>query len=71
MCIRDSVLGVVQSSDNQPTQQSYMVYEDLATQVNAELKKLDVLMGADLAAFNKLIRDENVPAVQTPPKSRP
>jgi hypothetical protein len=27
------VLGVVQSSDNQPTQQSYMVYEDLATQV--------------------------------------
>ena len=62
------VLGVVQSSDNQPTQQSYMVYEDLATQVNAELKKLDVLMGADLAAFNKLIRDENVPAVQAPPK---
>ncbi len=62
------VLGVVQSSDNQPTQQSYMVYEDLATQVNAELKKLDSLMGADLAAFNKLIRDENVPAVQAPPK---
>jgi hypothetical protein len=45
-----------------------MVYEDLATQVNAELKKLDALMGADLAAFNKLIRDENVPAVQAPPK---
>ena len=45
-----------------------MVYEDLATQVNAELKKLDVLMGADLVAFNKLIRDENVPAVQAPPK---
>jgi hypothetical protein len=62
------VLSVVQSSDNQPTQQSYMVYEDLATQVNAELKKLDALMGADLAAFNKLIRDENVPAVQAPPK---
>jgi serine/threonine-protein kinase RIO1 len=62
------VLGVVQSSDNEPTQQSYMVYEDLATQVNAELKKLDGLMGADLSAFNKLIRDENVPAVQAPPK---
>jgi sensor c-di-GMP phosphodiesterase-like protein len=60
------VLGVVQSSDNQPTQQSYMVYEDLATQVNAELKKLDGLMGGELAAFNKLIRDENVPAVQAP-----
>ncbi|MCX6627838.1 MAG: hypothetical protein NTW28_09440, partial [Candidatus Solibacter sp.] len=62
------VLGVVQSSDNQPTQQSNMVYEDLATQVNAELKKLDGLVAADLAATNKLIRDENVPAVQAPPK---
>jgi len=64
------VLGVVQSSDNQPTQQSYMVYEDLATQVNAELKKLDGVLNADLAQFNKLIRDENVPAVQAPPKSK-
>jgi hypothetical protein len=45
-----------------------MVYEDLATQVNAELKKLDGVMGAELAAFNKLIRDENVPAVQAPAK---
>jgi hypothetical protein len=62
------VLGVVQSSDNQPTQQSYMVYEDLATQDNADLKKLDTVMGADLASFNKLIRDENVPAVQAPAK---
>ncbi|HTS64764.1 MAG TPA: hypothetical protein VMH28_22225 [Candidatus Acidoferrales bacterium] len=64
------VLGVVQSSDNAPTQQSYMVYEDLATQVNAELKKLDVLLTADLAAFNKLIRDENVPAVMAPAKGK-
>ena len=35
------VLGVVESSDNQPTAQSYMVYEDLATQVNADLKTLN------------------------------
>jgi photosystem II stability/assembly factor-like uncharacterized protein len=62
------VLMVVQSSDNQPTQQSYMVYEELATQVNAELKKLEAITGAELTAFNKLIRDENVPAVQSPAK---
>jgi photosystem II stability/assembly factor-like uncharacterized protein len=58
------VLIVVQSSDSQPTQQSYMVYEELATKVNAELKKLEALTGPELAAFNKMIRDENVPAVQ-------
>ena len=42
------VLGVVQSSDNAPTQQSYMVYEDLATRVNAQLKTLNGLMTTDL-----------------------
>jgi photosystem II stability/assembly factor-like uncharacterized protein len=60
------VLSVVQSSDNRPTDQSYMVYEDLATQVNARLKTLNSLMTGDLAAFNKLVHDSNVPAVQAP-----
>ena len=58
------VLGVVPSSDNQPTQQSYMVYEDLATQVNAQLKALTGLLTSDLAGFNRLVHDANLPAVQ-------
>jgi photosystem II stability/assembly factor-like uncharacterized protein len=60
------VLGVVESSDNPPTQQSYMVYEDVATRVNAQLKTLDTLLTTDLAAFNKLIHDANVPAIEAP-----
>jgi len=64
------VLGVVQSSDDAPTQQSYMVYEDLATRVNAELKSLNGVLTTDLAAFNKLVRDANVPAIEAP-KSEP
>jgi hypothetical protein len=62
------VLGVVEGSDNPPTQQSYMVYEDVATRVNGQLKTLDTLMTTDLAAFNKLIHDANVPAVEAPVK---
>jgi photosystem II stability/assembly factor-like uncharacterized protein len=58
------VLGTVSMSDDQPTAQSYMVYEDLATRVNAQLKTLNGLLTTDLAAFNKLIHDTNVPAVQ-------
>src|SRR5262249_23670163 len=53
------VLGVVSGSDDQPTQQSYMVYEDLATRVNAQLKMLAGLLSTDLAAFNRLIHDSN------------
>src|SRR6185437_6191802 len=54
------VLGVVEGSDNPLTSQSYVVDEDLATQVNG-------LFTADLAGFNKLVRDANVPAVELPP----
>ena len=45
-----------------------MVYEELATRVNAQLKVLNGLMTTELAAFNKLIHDANVPAVQAPVK---
>jgi len=58
------VLGVVQSSDDPPTDQSYMVYEDLATRTNGVLKTLNGLLTTDLAAFNKLVRDANVPAIE-------
>ena len=58
------VLSAVNLSDDQPTSQDYMVYEDLATRVNAQIKMLNALLTTDLAAFNQLIRDANVPAVQ-------
>jgi len=58
------ILGVVEGSDNAPTAQSYRVYEDLATQVNGQLKTLKGLLDTDLAAFNKLVHDQNVPAVK-------
>ena len=64
------VLNVVESSDNQPTQPSYMVYEDVATRVNGQLKTLDGLLNSDLAAFNKMIHDANVPAIQPPAKKQ-
>ena len=58
-----ALLGVVESSDDPPTAQVSQVYEDLATQTNARLAALKKLLGGDLQNFNKLIRDENVPAV--------
>ena len=58
------VLGVVSSSDYQPTQQSYMVYEDLATRVNAQLKTMSGLLTSDLASFNRLVHDANIPAIR-------
>jgi photosystem II stability/assembly factor-like uncharacterized protein len=57
------LLGVVESSDDPPTLQSTQVYEELASQVNVQVESLKKLLGTDLVTFNKLVRDQNVPAV--------
>jgi photosystem II stability/assembly factor-like uncharacterized protein len=56
--------GDVEESDTAPTRQAQQVYEDLATQSNAELEKLKKVLDGDLPAFNKMVRDANIPAVE-------
>ncbi len=60
------VLGTVSNSESQPTSQSYVVYEDLATQVNAKIRAVNGLMTDDVAQFNKTVREANVPIVTVP-----
>ncbi len=55
--------GVVGSADARPTDQSYQLHEELTSKINAQLKTLDGLLKTDLATFNKLVRDRNLPAV--------
>ncbi|HEY3136780.1 MAG TPA: glycosyl hydrolase [Blastocatellia bacterium] len=62
--------GVVASSDSAPTDQSYAVYEELAGKINAQLQKLDEIIRTDLPRFNKLVREQDVPAVIVKGKSR-
>ncbi len=55
--------GVVGSAEAAPTAQSYAVYDELVTQIDAQLQKLAQVMKTDVAAFNQLVRDQNIPAV--------
>ncbi len=57
------VLGALEMSDSGPTQQQQQVYEDLSTAINAQLRRLDEIMKRDMPAFNKLVRDQNIPAI--------
>ncbi len=59
--------GVVGGSDSAPTDQSYQVYADLAGKIDARLEKLKQVMSDDLAAFNKTVRDADIPAVIVKP----
>ena len=47
-----------------PTAQQIAVRDGLVAQIDAELAKLKAIWDTDLPAFNKLIRDQNVPAVK-------
>jgi photosystem II stability/assembly factor-like uncharacterized protein len=58
-----ALAGVVASADAAPTDQSFAVYEDLTAKINAQLAKLEEIWKTDLPAFNKLVRDQNVPPV--------
>jgi hypothetical protein len=62
-----SLGGVVMSAEAAPTSQSYAVYDELVTQIDAELQKLAQLMRTDVPAFNQLVRDQNIPAVIVKP----
>jgi hypothetical protein len=55
--------GVVASADAAPTSQSYAVYEDLAGKIDAQLEKLRQIMRTDLPAFNRVVREQDIPAV--------
>jgi len=59
--------GVVGSAEAAPTAQSYAVYDELVTAIDAELQKLVGLMRTDVPAFNQLVRDQNIPAVVVKP----
>jgi hypothetical protein len=55
--------GVVSRPDYAPTAQSYVVYEDIVTEIDAQLQKLLQVMKTDVPAFNQLVKNQNVPAV--------
>jgi photosystem II stability/assembly factor-like uncharacterized protein len=64
------ITGVVASADAAPTDQSVLVYEDVAGRIDAELSRLKTALDQDLAAFNALVREREVPAVMVKEKKK-
>ncbi len=64
-----ALAGVVGSAEAAPTAQSYAVYDEVVTQIDAQLQKVAQIMRMDVPAFNQLVRDQNIPAVVVKPPS--
>ena len=65
-----ALTGVAGSSDTAPTEQSYAVFDELVGKIDVQLKKLEETMRNDLPAFNKTVRDQDIPAVIVKPKAK-
>ena len=50
-----ALMGVVESGDGRPTDQSYAVFKELSSQLDVQLSKLDALLKTDVPVFNKLL----------------
>ena len=62
-----ALAGVISRADAAPTDQSYVVYDDLVSQIDVQLQRLAQVMKTDVPAFNQLVKEQNVPAVVVRP----
>ncbi len=55
--------GVVASADTAPTDQSYDVFDKLSAELDLQLEKFKKIIEEDIPRFNRLVRQEEIPAV--------
>ncbi len=66
-----ALLVAIGSADTGPTAAERQVYEDLATTSNAQVSKLKQVLDSGIPALNKLVRDQDIPAVAIKQPSQP
>lgn len=57
--------SVIDGADYAPTNQSYIVYNDLTSRIDAQISILARIKTEDLAAFNKAFAEKNLPVIVT------
>jgi photosystem II stability/assembly factor-like uncharacterized protein len=55
--------GVVGSADSAPTKQSYEVFDMLSKDLDEQLSKWNAIVSTDVAAYNNLVKQQEVPAI--------
>jgi photosystem II stability/assembly factor-like uncharacterized protein len=55
--------GVVGSANSAPTKQSYEVFDMLSKDVDEQLTKWKAIVSTDVAAYNHLVKEKEVPAI--------
>ena len=61
------LMGVVESAEAAPTEQSVAVFQQLSRQLGDQLAQLDTLLDRDLDPLNQKLRQANLPVVERRP----
>ncbi|HLM00548.1 MAG TPA: hypothetical protein VK400_05800, partial [Pyrinomonadaceae bacterium] len=60
-----ALASAVDSADYAPTNQSYDVYNDLTARIDPQIAALAKIKAEDIAAFNRLFAEKNLPVITT------
>jgi len=55
--------AVIAGADAAPTRQAYALFDDLVARIDVQLQRLQEVINVDVAAFNSLMRESDVPAL--------
>jgi len=58
-----ALASIVARSDTRPTDQSYELFKELSAQADVQIARLDELIQTDLAAFNEIVKEADIPAI--------
>jgi hypothetical protein len=70
-------MGVIESADHRPTDQTYEVFKELSAELETELQKMRATEKAELTRLNAALKREKVEAVDpaakppAPPPAKP
>ena len=62
----DSFRQTIEAADGSPTQQDYLVFDNLHGRLQAQLTGWKQIASAQVPSVNELVRKENVPLVEVP-----
>ena len=60
-----SVISIIASADAKPTRNSLVVARKYQDEIDVQLEELDAVLAADLASFNELMTEADLPAIKT------
>jgi photosystem II stability/assembly factor-like uncharacterized protein len=66
-----ALMGVIESSDNRPTDQTYVVFKELSAELEKQLERLRTTEKTDLPRLNAALKREKVDAINPDAKPAP